>query len=334
MGGQKRMIFRLMMCLIAVVVAPMGLAADAFVIGKETYSIEEIRKKNAAEFYDIEKKTFELIDRLARDAYLDYFFEKLAKAQKKSVVDAKDAYFNAEVHVSDAQIKRTVGQYKDNPQLKKMGEKERWDTVKMYLKNKERQVVTSRILSEGQRKKELVLSYPKPEKPHFDLPIASDDHVKGNKNAKVTIVEFSDFECPYCARATEQVNKVYAQFKDKVQLVYKHFPLSFHPNAHNASEYSCCAEEQGKFWEMHDKIFENQKKMTEPDLKGYAKGLGLDLGKIATCIKVGKCKAKIEKDKLLGEKIGVAGTPSFFINGKSAEYGVTPAAIEAALKQL
>lgn len=139
---------------------------------------------------------------------------------------------------------------------------------------------------------------------------------RGPAKAPVTIVEFSDFECPYCSRANEALTKVEEVYGDKVRIVFRDFPLSFHSNAKKAAEAGHCADEQGKFWELHDKMFENQRALGVDELKGYAKEIGLDSGKFDACLDGGKMAAKVEKNMEAGEEAGVSGTPAFFINGK------------------
>jgi len=307
-------------------------AGLAFKVGKKTYSMKQIRKENEGEFYDIEKKSYELVERLAKNAYLDYFFKKIADKKKVSMEQARDDFLKKEIKVSEAQIKSTLDKYKNTPQLSKLPPKEQHAKVKAFLEGQEARAVITRILNKAEKNKELVILYPKPNKPVHNIPLSKEDHIKGPKNAKVTVVEFSDFECPYCARANKQVTKVLKKYKGKVRVVFKHFPLGFHKKARLASEYACCADKQGKFWELHDKIFDNQKNIAEKDLKKYAKALKLDMGKMSKCLAANKCKDKIRRDKALGEKVGVSGTPAFFINGQSSEYGLNEAAIEEALR--
>jgi len=144
-------------------------------------------------------------------------------------------------------------------------------------------------------------------------------HSKGDQNAKITIIEFSDFQCPYCARyVTEtfpQIEKEYIA-TGKVFYVFHQYPLPFHQYAQKAAESAECAGEQDKFWEMHDKLFANQDKLTEVDLKGYAANLGLDTSKFNTCLSSGQFTDSVQADMELGQSMGVNGTPSFFINGK------------------
>ncbi|RME53646.1 DsbA family protein [Candidatus Woesearchaeota archaeon] len=149
--------------------------------------------------------------------------------------------------------------------------------------------------------------------------LMDDDPVKGNPDAPVTIVEFSDYQCPFCGRHFQQT---YPQLvKDyidtgKVKLVYRDFPLSFHPEAQKAAEAAECAGEQGKYWEMHDKLFQNQQSLGVANYKKWARELGLDGSKFDTCLDSGKMANEVKKDMADGQAAGVRGTPSFFINGR------------------
>jgi protein-disulfide isomerase len=139
---------------------------------------------------------------------------------------------------------------------------------------------------------------------------------RGPAGAPVEIIEFSDFECPFCLRAHPTVTKVLSTYGDRVRLVYRHYPLPNHPNARPAAEASACAAEQGKFWEFHDRLFENQTKLSAADLKQYASALGLDTTKFNACFDSHKFAEQVEQDLEAGEAVGVSGTPAFFINGR------------------
>jgi protein-disulfide isomerase len=148
----------------------------------------------------------------------------------------------------------------------------------------------------------------------FDVSM-DNDPTFGPKDAPITIVEFSDFQCTYCSRVLESVEEVKKTYGDKVSITFRDFPLPMHAEAPKAAEASHCADEQGKFWEMHDKMFANQRALKIEDLKGYAGELGLDGAAFASCLDSGKYADDIEKDKADGEMAGVSGTPAFFING-------------------
>lgn len=145
---------------------------------------------------------------------------------------------------------------------------------------------------------------------------ADDDPQKGPANAKVTIIEFSDFQCPFCARAQPTLEQIFQTYGSKVRLVYRDFPLSFHQNAQKAAEAAECADEQGKFWEYHDILFANQNALDTESLKKYAAELKLDSQKFNSCLDSGKYGQEVKKDFSDGQSAGVQGTPAFFINGR------------------
>ena len=140
---------------------------------------------------------------------------------------------------------------------------------------------------------------------------------KGPANAPVTIVEFSDFECPFCSKAEPTVKALLAKYPDKIRLVYRDFPLPMHPRAPKAAEAAHCAGDQGKYWEMHEKLFGQNTKLEVSDLKAAARELqGVDGAKFDRCLDSGEKASLVEKNKKAGEDAGVSGTPAFFINGR------------------
>jgi protein-disulfide isomerase len=161
-----------------------------------------------------------------------------------------------------------------------------------------------------------------PSEPQADAtklsPVTKDDHVRGDFNAPVTLILFSDFQCPYCASLNNSLDQVLANYKGKVRLVFRHFPLSFHDQAEKAAEAAECAGEQGKFWEMHDKIFAANEAgtMSVDQWKKDAKTLGLKTSQFNDCLDSGKYADKISRQQAEGENAGVQGTPATFINSE------------------
>ncbi len=149
----------------------------------------------------------------------------------------------------------------------------------------------------------------------YKVPVG-DAPTKGGKEPKVTIVEYSEFQCPYCGKVGPTVAQVLKTYGDDVQVAFKHYPLNFHPNAVPAALASEAAREQGKFWEMHDKLFANQEKLDRASLDGYAQELGLDMVKFKAFVDGEKGKAIIQANTVEATQFGVRGTPSFFINGR------------------
>ena len=148
-----------------------------------------------------------------------------------------------------------------------------------------------------------------------NIPIGS-SFFKGNKDAKVAIVEFSDFQCPYCSRLQPTLKEVHKMFPNDVKLVFKDFPLSFHKQAMNASKAARAAGEQGKFWEMHDLIFEKYNSLTEEMFEEFATKLNLDIAKFKADYSSNKYDKLIQEDMNLARKVGVTGTPTLYVNGK------------------
>jgi len=143
--------------------------------------------------------------------------------------------------------------------------------------------------------------------------------VRGSSNASVEVVEFSDFQCPFCQRANPVVEQVLKTYGNKIKFVYRHYPLPNHPNARPAAEAAACAEVQGKFWEYHDQLFANGSKLTDADLKAHAATVGLDTAKFNTCFDNKQQKPGVDADIAAADKVGVTGTPAFFINGRAIE---------------
>lgn len=139
---------------------------------------------------------------------------------------------------------------------------------------------------------------------------------RGEAEAPVTIVEFSDYECQFCGVAAATLKTLLAEYKGKVRLVHQPFPLSMHANAPKASEAAFCAGEQGRYWEMHDALFAQQDALGITDLKSRAKALGLDSPRFDSCLDSGRMGPAVAASKKLGEGIGVSSTPAFFVNGR------------------
>jgi protein-disulfide isomerase len=159
----------------------------------------------------------------------------------------------------------------------------------------------------------------------------------GPADAKVTIVEFSDFQCPFCSRAADAAHKVKEKYGDKVRFVFRQFPLSFHKDAHTAAEASLAANAQGKFWEFHDKLFANQQKLDRASLDGYAKELGLNVDKFKKSLDSKEFGATVDGELKMGEEVAVQGTPTMFLNGARiadpTNFDAISAQIEEALKK-
>jgi len=167
----------------------------------------------------------------------------------------------------------------------------------------------------------------RPMPPRADVPMGPDpskEHsvdvasapIRGEKDAKVTVVMFSDFQCPFCNRVNPTLTKLLESYPGKVRLAYKYLPLRIHPDAPGAAAAAEAAHRQGKFWEMYDKIFANQRDLKPETFKRYATELGLDVAQFQKDAADPAVKARIDADSKEADKLGVAGTPAFFINGR------------------
>jgi protein-disulfide isomerase len=185
--------------------------------------------------------------------------------------------------------------------------------VKQLLKNTEIQQAREKYTDSLRDKAEVsILLQPPSVQVEYDPA-----RVKGSADTPVTIVEFADFQCPYCGKVEPTLRDVLAKYNGRVKLAYRDFPLSqIHEHAEVAAEASRCALAQGKYWEMHDAMFADQAKLDEADLVKTAAGLGMDRNSFESCLKSGKYKTMVQQDVEAGSEVGVSATPTFFINGE------------------
>lgn len=139
---------------------------------------------------------------------------------------------------------------------------------------------------------------------------------RGPSDAPVTIVEFTDYECPYCRRYYRQTyHRLLEEYEGEIQYVVRNYPLSNHPHARKAAEAAECAHNQGRFWDYHDHLFENAGALEAADLKRYARDLGLDGDRFDRCLESGAESETVQEDLATGRRLGIRGTPTFFVNG-------------------
>ncbi|MCX6127951.1 MAG: thioredoxin domain-containing protein [Proteobacteria bacterium] len=305
-------------------------AEPAFKINGKAYQVEDLAKEHQGKFFEIEQKRFELISDLAREKFLEEFWQGLADKGKTSVEKARADYLDARTKVSDSDIKEALEQFKDYPQLKDKNEADKRKMIGEYLKSKKAQDVFEGVLQEGIAKKQLEIQYPEPKEPIFKISLNDSDPVKYGPSAKdtkptgcsgnscqITIVEYSEFQCPFCERVQPAVKRVMKEYQGKIRWAVRDFPLGFHNRAKPAAIAARCAKDQGKYWEMYEELYKNQKNLADADFKKYATAIGLDLKKYDDCVaNPGKHLEIIEANTRSGEKVGVSGTPAYFINGR------------------
>jgi len=247
------------------------------------------------------------VDDLIADALLD----QEAKARRLDRSALVEQEITAKVTaVSDADISTWYQQNQARVQGTPLEQVRQ--PIRAYLTQERMQAARERYLDElkGKTRVRVLLDPPR------QTVAAASGAAKGPANAPIELIEFSDFQCPYCQRANPTVLQVLNTYGDRIRFVYRHFPLGNHPNAKPAAEASQCAAEQGKFWEYHDALFANPSKLADADLKQRAAELGLDGGKFNACVDTHKYKTHVESDMKAGEEAGVNGTPAFFINGR------------------
>jgi len=190
------------------------------------------------------------------------------------------------------------------------------EQVRAYLQNQKLQAQREAYLKILRSQAKVVVHLKPP--PVFRAEVSTDGApFKGTATAPVTIIEFQDFHCPFCKRVQATIGELLARYGDKVKVVHRDFPIdSLHPQARKGHEAARCANEQGKFWAYHDKLYENAPKASPEHLKAFAQEVGLDVPAFEQCVASGKYRAAVQKDVEEGQRLGVTGTPSFFINGR------------------
>lgn len=271
----------------------------------------------------------------AREAALDNLIQQkvlTAAAEKagKPINDYVQGRIDAEVgQPSDADVEAFYNARKspETPALELVR-----DQVVAAINAEKSQKVFERILDELRAESSVEKRLPDVRPPPLQLDAPHTPRLGATEGAVVQVVEFSDFECPYCSRAADTLRELKTKYAGQpVQFLFRHFPLNFHPNARPAAEFAQCAHEQDKFWPMHDAIFTAQRELSKDKLKELAGQAGLDTAKLDECIQSGRAGKLIDEDMAKAGEAGVGGTPSFYINGQSFEGNPTPSGLAAAI---
>ena len=279
--------------------------------GKITFGELEVEAK--PKLQEIQNQMYtarkEVLERMA--------VERIVKAEAAKKGQTEEQYIQARVEAlpisqpSDTDVKeffdrlKAAGRIPPDTKLEQIK-----DQLVQAMVNQQRRASVQKVIEELRTAANLQINLPPPR-----VEVAATGPARGPADAKVTIVEFSDFQCPYCGAAYTTVEQLMQQYAGKVKLVFRQFPLPIHPQAEKAAEASLCAQQQGKFWEFYDLLFKNQKKLDISDLKTYASSAGLDAAKFAACLDSGETKKQVDQDLEAGQAAGVNGTPAFFING-------------------
>jgi protein-disulfide isomerase len=270
----------------------------------------DVRKAAADQFAQLEKQYQKQqrdllegqLDQIIQDRLLEAEAAAKGVTKEQLLADIKPA------PVTDADVDSF---YEQNKAQIPRPKEEVAGQIKMYLEQ-QRQGETRQKYFDDLRARYKVEYLMEPDR----IEVAATGPAVGPATAPITIVEFSDFQCPFCSRLAPTIEQVKQKYGDKVRIVFRQFPLNFHQFAQKAAEASLCANEQGKFWQMHDAMFQNQQNLAVEQLKAKAAELGLNADQFNTCLDQGKFVSQVAADLEAGTKAGVNGTPAMFINGR------------------
>jgi protein-disulfide isomerase len=280
-------------------------------VGDRAISQSEVEEHIRAKLIELDNERYEAM----REGLDEIVAEELLKQEAKARGMTPEALEKQEIEAkvtapTDAEIQKL---YDDNKaQLGGQTLEQLKPRIVEYLKNQKEEERRTAYLGELKKKYKTTVAL-KP--PVVNVETAGRPE-RGAANAPVTIVMFSDYECPFCKRGETVIEQVMKAYPDKVRLVFRDYPLPMHPNARPAAEAAACANAQGKYWPYHDKLFANQTALDEAKLKAYAQEVGLDTAKFDDCLTKKPFKTAIDRDIADGAKVGVNGTPAFFINGR------------------
>ncbi len=282
-------------------------------IDGRNYNDEELMGDEKLEFADAYRKIYDLRMERVGKLLLDKVHGEAAKKAGTSLEQYIDEKVLKDPKISDGEYKKFVEEKKIpkeqlNDQLK--------ERIMQYMKAQKKQEEMTGLIAKLSKDHKVELYFGKPNvKVNVEVGNAA---FAGKKDAKVTIVEFSDFECPFCSRGAAVANEIKKAYGNKILLAFKQFPLPMHPKAKGASEAALCVNEQSsdKFWKYHDKLFANQDKLDPENLAKFAKEVGAKEADFKACFESHKYAKAVQDDLDYGSKLGVRSTPTFFINGR------------------
>jgi len=282
-------------------------------VGDKVFTRADIEARIKPKLVEIEAQRYEAMREGLDEAVAEELFKLEAAARKITPEQLGKDEIEAKVPApADADIQKVYDENKEELQGQTLEQIK--PQIVEYLKGEKAQVRRAAFIDELKKKYKASDSL---KAPVVEVATAGRPERGGGAKAPVTIVEFSDYQCPFCKRGEDSVQKVVETYGDKVRIVFRDYPLPFHPQARPAAEAANCAHDQGKFWEYNKKLFANQGSLSETNYKAWAKELGLDTAKFDECLAKKTHSAKIDKDIADGAAAGVNGTPAFFINGRS-----------------
>jgi protein-disulfide isomerase len=290
-------------------------AADGPVatVGGEAITRSQLEDHVRSKLIEIDNERYEALREGLDELVAEQLMKQEAKARNVTPAALEKTEITDKIPApSDADVQKVYDENK--AQLQGQTLEQIKPRIVEYLKNQKSEERRTAFISELKKKYKTTDTL-KP--PVVTVDTAGRPEKGGGAKAPITIVYFSDYECPFCGRAEASVDQVMKAYGDKIRLVFRDYPLPMHTNARPAAEAANCANAQGKFWEYHAKLFANQRELGADKLATYAEQVGLDKTKFADCLDKKPFSAAIDKDIADGQKVGVNGTPAFFINGRS-----------------
>ncbi len=297
----------------ALIMASPVFAEGIFSFGGKNYTEKDLSPAQQQQMYEIAIQNYEQTKSAVDSFIFDLHLDEEAKKQNKSRVDLEKKL----LEVKEPSEKAMKAWYESNKN--RIPPTYQFDQIKgeiaKIISQEETKKKRDELIDKIKKAKKFSFAMSAPIAPFVDLNIEGFP-AKGKDGAKVTVVEFADFQCPHCKQASESLKKVTEKFKDKIKFVYLDFPINPSGISKAVAEGGHCAAEQGKYWEYHYKAFDGQSSLDKESPGKLAKELKLDEAKFKTCLDGTKAKALVEKGRLEGERIGVSGTPYLLINGR------------------
>lgn len=288
-----------------------GIAAKS---GSIVITDKELVQGIESELYEAEQKIFDIKFNKLRTLLLEKFMNADPNKKGLSNDEYMEKYIAKGVKVSQKDIDDFVVEKKIPKEQMNKGIEER---IKNYLLVEKKRESVDKWLGDKTSSNPVDVFLEKPRRPRFDIKVGEAPYFGGDK-AAVTIVEFSDFQCPFCAKGADILKEIKNKYGKKVKVAFKQYPLPFHKDARGAAVAALCANEQKTdyFWKLHDWMFSNQDKLDSDSLKDAAKTVGADVKKFSECLDANKYMVQVQNDIEQGKNIGVKSTPTFFVNGQ------------------
>ena len=318
---QKSIVTSILICLVlAGFTSEILLAAKsvdnraAAIIDNQIITNQQVIDSIEEQLYQAELKIYELKYNRLRSMLLVRLIKAHPFSQGMKADDFIKKYVTKNPTANKADVDRLIKVNK--VPIEKINAAFRKQAEEFIIEQKSRQALDQWFNTQS-KEHGVIINLKKPARPKFEIPIGNSP-VLGDANAPITLIEYSDFQCPFCARAEATVKQLLKNYPGKIKLVYKNFPLSNHDDAFIAAEAGFCAQEQSqeKFWQLHDIMFADPRGLNLQGLVSKAKSIGLDLVQFESCVKNSKFGLKVNKDLAEGSRFGVNSTPAFFINGK------------------